>query len=219
MSNAPRPSKSVEKFLLNLKMNKKLLKNIITSGEVALKSLQKNIYGKNFYHLGPLRDNSLFAGFEKNKKRLEDAEFILCTGFLDNDDGSLEYYKQLLKNYTHLKMLCTNPDLIVHRGNKQEYCAGKLAEIFKSINGKVIYFGKPYPEIYKFCMKKNEKILVIGDNIRTDIKGANNMQFDSLFITNGVHKDEFFNLKIKSYDNILAKYGTRTNYYQEKLVW
>ena len=116
-------------------------------------------------------------------------------------------------------MICTNPDLIVHRGNKKEFCAGTLAEIFKGLGGEVVYFGKPYPEIYKFCMKKNEKILVIGDNIRTDIKGANNMQFDSLFITNGVHKDEFFNLKIKSYDNILAKYGTRTNYYQEKLVW
>ena len=53
---------------------------------------------------------------------------------------------------THLKMVCTNPDIIVHRGNKQEYCAGKLAQIFKSIGGTVVYFGKPYPEIYKFCI-------------------------------------------------------------------
>ena len=81
ISNAPRPSKSVKKFLLKLKMDKILLRDIFTSGEAALQSLQKKVYGKNFYHLGPQRDNSLFEGFEKNRKNLEDADFILCTGF------------------------------------------------------------------------------------------------------------------------------------------
>ena len=97
MSNAPRPSKSVEKFLLKLKLNKVFLKNIFTSGEAALQSLQKNIYGKNFYHLGPKRDTSLFEGFENNRKNLEEADFILCTGFLDGYEDSLDYYKDLLK--------------------------------------------------------------------------------------------------------------------------
>ena len=47
-------------------------------------------------------------------------------------------------------MVCTNPDLIVHRGSKTEYCAGSVAAIFEKLGGKVIYFGKPYPDIYKF---------------------------------------------------------------------
>jgi ribonucleotide monophosphatase NagD (HAD superfamily) len=96
MSNAPRPSKTVEKFLLGLKLNKVLAKNIFTSGEAALKSLQMNVYGKNFYHLGPKRDTSLFKGFEKNSKNLEDADFILCTGFLDSHDNLSDYYQDLL---------------------------------------------------------------------------------------------------------------------------
>jgi len=219
MSNAPRPSKNVEEFLLNLKMDKVFTKNIFTSGEAALRSLKQNIYGKNFYHLGPERDSDLFAGFVKNKKNIEDADFILCTGFLDNHEGSLDFYKNLLRKHVKLKMICTNPDLAVHRGLKKEYCAGTLAAIFEEQGGKVIYFGKPYPEIYKFCTKKNERILVIGDNIRTDIKGANNMNFDSLFIINGIHKDEFSNLDIRNYDKILEKYKTKTNYYQESLTW
>ena len=82
MSNAPRPSKSVKKFLLKLKLNRILLKNIFTSGEAALQSLQKNVYGKNFYHLGSKRDTSLFEGFENNRKNLGDADFILCTRHL-----------------------------------------------------------------------------------------------------------------------------------------
>ena len=87
------------------------------------------------------------------------------------------------------------------------------------MGGKVIYFGKPHPEIYKFCIKKDEKVLIIGDNIRTDIKGANNMKLDSLFITGGIHKDEFLDLQLLDYDKILDKYKVKTNYYQERLTW
>ena len=125
----------------------------------------------------------------------------------------------MLKKHTHLKMVCTNPDLIVHRGSRQEYCAGTLAEIFKELGGEVVYFGKPYPDIYNFCINKNESILAIGDNIRTDIKGANNMKFDSLFITEGIHKSEFSNSQPENYDQILESYEVKTNYYQQKLAW
>ena len=70
---------------------------------------------------------------------------------------------------------------------------------------------------YKFCIKKGETVLVIGYNIRTDIKGANNMNLDSLFITHGIHKKDFLNLPLQNYDKILEKYETKTNYYQERL--
>jgi len=219
ISNAPRPSKSVEKYLLSLKMDKVFLKNVFTSGEAALQTLKNNTYGKNFYHLGPKRDKDLIVGFEDNVTSLEKCNFILCTGLFDNEKIFLDYYKNLLKKHTKVKMICTNPDLIVHRGEQTEYCAGSVAAVFEKLGGKVVYFGKPYPEIYNFCIKKNETILAIGDNIRTDIIGANNMKFDSLFITNGIHKDEFLNQPIENYDKILKKYGARTNYYQEDLTW
>ena len=62
-----------------------------------------------------------------------------------------------------------------HRGNKKEYCAGYIAKIFEDMGGEVIYYGKPHKEIYKMCFNENEKVLAIGDNLRTDIKGANNL--------------------------------------------
>ena len=43
ISNAPRPSKSVEKYLKNLKMNKAFLKNVFTSGEASLQTIKKNV--------------------------------------------------------------------------------------------------------------------------------------------------------------------------------
>ena len=219
ISNAPRPSKSVERYLINLKMDKIFLKNIFTSGEAALHTLKNNIYGEKFYHLGPQRDEDLTRGFEKNQTGLDKCDFILCTGLFDDITNTLDYYENLLKKNTKLKMLCTNPDLIVHRGSETEYCAGSIAAVFENLGGQVIYFGKPYPEIYNFCMKKNETILAIGDNIRTDIRGANKMRFDSLFITGGIHKKEFLNLPFQKYDKVLSKYKTETNYYQERLIW
>ena len=132
---------------------------------------------------------------------------------------SLSYYENLLTQYTKLKMVCTNPDLIVHRGSKAEYCAGSVAASFEKIGGEVVYVGKPYPEIYNFCIKKNETILAVGDNIRTDILGANKMNLDSLFITKGIHDKEFINIPVKDYDKVLKKYNAKANYYQERLMW
>ena len=32
-------------------------------------------------------------------------------------EEDLDYYKNLLKNHTSKKLICTNPDLTVHRGD------------------------------------------------------------------------------------------------------
>ena len=85
-------------------------------------------------------------------------------------------------------MICTNPDLVVDRGNIREFCAGTIARIFEELGGKVKYFGKPYPLVYNLSADiKDKRVLCIGDNLNTDIKGANLQNFKSLFILNGIH--------------------------------
>ena len=217
LSNAPRPNKNVINFLKKLNMEEKYLKKVLTSGEVATRSLKKNKYGIKFYHLGPERDTSLFVGIEKNKTSIEKSDFILCTGLFDNFADDLNYYKKLLSNHVKKKFICTNPDLIVHRGNKEEYCAGKIAELFESLGGNVIYFGKPHKEIYDICLNQNEKTLVIGDNLNTDIKGANNLNLDSLFITDGVHKLEYKDEN--EIESLQKKYRVKSKYFQKNLCW
>ena len=123
----------------------------------------------------------------------------------------------LLKSFISKKLICTNPDLTVHRGEKEEYCAGSIAKIFESLGGSVVYFGKPYAEIYKMCFNKKEKVLAIGDNLRTDIKGANSLNIDSIFISNGVHRDEFKDNS--ELDELLKKYKVTANYFQRELTW
>ena len=131
LSNAPRPSSKVINFLLKMKMDKKYLTNVITSGEAAMYAINENKFGKKFYHLGPPRDNSIFEKVKDGRTNIENSDFILCTGLLDDYEQDLEHYKKLLKKYISKKLVCTNPDLTVHRGDKEEYCAGYIAKILK----------------------------------------------------------------------------------------
>ncbi|MEC7136409.1 MAG: TIGR01459 family HAD-type hydrolase [Pseudomonadota bacterium] len=217
LSNAPRPSSNVINFLLKMNMDKKFLKNVITSGEAAMHAINQNKFGKTFFHLGPSKDISVFEKVKANKTSIENCDFILCTGLFEEYENDLNYYKKILKNHLSKKLICTNPDLIVHRGNIEELCAGSVAKIFEELGGKVVYYGKPHKEVYEMCYKKNHKVLAIGDNLRTDIKGANNLQLDSLFITDGVHRGEFsehLDLQI-----LLKKYKVKIDFFQKELKW
>jgi len=217
LSNAPRPKSKVVDFLLRMKMDKKYLSNVMTSGEAAMQDINQNKFGKKFFHLGPERDSSIFEKVKENKAEIEKCDFILCTGLFDEHKENMEYYKDFLQKHISKQLVCTNPDLIVHRGNKEEYCAGYIAKIFEKLGGKVTYYGKPHKEIYKMCFKPNEKVLAIGDNLRTDIKGANNLNKDSLFITKGVHRNEFKGSQ--ELDQLFNKYQVRANYFQKELQW
>ena len=227
LSNAPRPSVKVIDFLLKMKMDKRHLSNVMTSGEAAMRAINQKKFGETFFHLGPPRDSSIFEKVKENITDIDNCDFILCTGLFDEDNPNfyepqlhetdLNYYKNFLAKYTSKKLICTNPDLTVHRGDKEEYCAGYIAKIFEELGGKVIYYGKPHKEIYEMCFKKDEKVLAIGDNLRTDIKGANNLNKDCLFISNGVHRNEFNNYL--ELEKLLGKYKVKVNYFQKELQW
>jgi len=217
LSNAPRPSSEVIEFLKKMKMEEKFLSKVITSGEAAMYAINQNKFGKKFYHLGPSRDQLVFEKVLKNKTSLDSCDFILCTGLFDEHEDDLNYYKKLLKEHTSKKLICTNPDLTVHRGNIEELCAGAVAKTFETLGGRVIYYGKPYKEIYEMCFNKGEKTLAIGDNLRTDIKGANNLKIDSLFIYNGVHRNEF--KKNDELPDLIKRYNVQTNFFQKELKW
>ena len=112
ISNAPRPSKSVEKYLINLKMDKIFLKNVFTSGEAALQTLRQKVYGEKFYHLGPKRDEDLIKDFKKDKTSLDKCDFILCTGLFEDEENTLNYYDDLLKKYTKHQIMYYYPNLL-----------------------------------------------------------------------------------------------------------
>tara|TARA_B100000787_G_scaffold151913_1_gene125183 strand:+ start:42 stop:860 length:819 start_codon:yes stop_codon:yes gene_type:complete len=218
LTNAPRPNKTVKSFLEKMGMSKEIRENVYSSGEAALNYLKKNLLDEKFYHIGPPRDFDLFLDFKNNKTEdIKESSCLLCTGLFEEHGEDLKYYKELFAKYINQKMICTNPDLIVDRGNKRELCAGSVALVFEKMGGEVIYFGKPFPEVYNQSIdNKEKKILSIGDNLNTDIKGANLLNYDSLIISNGIHKDE---IKKDGIDIVSKKYETIVNFIQTDLRW
>ena len=218
LTNAPRPNSTVKVFLEKMGLDKNIRDHVFSSGEAALKYLKNNLFSQKFYHIGPPRDFDLFIDFNEMKSEdLDKSDYLLCTGLFDDNDKDLNYYKKLLEKKVDKKMICTNPDLIVDRGNKRELCAGSVAMIFEKMGGEVVYFGKPYPEVYNQSINnKNKKILCIGDNLNTDIKGANLLNYDSLIISEGVHKNE---IKKDGIDQVSKKYEVICDYIQSELKW
>ena len=217
LTNAPRPNNDVINFLKKMGLEQKYYSKVYTSGEAALNYLTLNFKDKTFFHLGPPRDFGLFNNFKKNKiQKISEAKYLLCTGLFDEHDEELSYYKTLLKNEIDKVMICTNPDLIVDRGQKREFCAGSVAKVFEELGGTVEYFGKPHPKVYNLAANiNNKKVFCIGDNLNTDIKGANNQNYNSLLISNGIHEDEIKN----KLNIVLEKYNVKADYIQSQLKW
>ena len=131
---------------------------------------------------------------------IEEAEGIVCTG-LPTADGTPDDVRAplLYAKQKGLKLLCANPDIIVDRGDKREWCAGAVAQAYSEMGGTSLYFGKPHAPIYDLARRRlaairpnipDDRILAIGDGITTDIQGAIGEGVDSLFITGGLAAKE-----------------------------
>jgi ribonucleotide monophosphatase NagD (HAD superfamily) len=75
-----------------------------------------------------------------------------------------------------------------------------LAEIYERMGGPVFWAGQPHPVAYatahaeaeriRGATVSRERILAIGDALRTDIAAAENASIDALFIAAGIHRAE-----------------------------
>ena len=152
------------------------------------------------------------------EKNLKKSDFILNLGL--NEDETVNKYTRILNEAAKMSllMICVNPDLEIIRGKSKEICAGALALKYKKMGGKVKYFGKPYTDIYEKTMKKGRimdknKILAVGDSLRTDILGANKFQIDSALVLTGIHT------KIKEIEKICKKTNIYPKFLFNTLKW
>ena len=198
LSNAPRPAESVAAQLDRIGVPRFAWDAILTSGDAA-RALVGAYASKPVFALGPERDLSLYEGLGITLSDAGDAEAVSCTGLFDDEIETPDDYAELLADFAarNLPMVCANPDLTVERGSKIIYCAGALASAYEKLGGRVAYAGKPYLPVYDMALAliekikgkqvPREKILAIGDGIRTDIEGAAGASIDSVFVASGVH--------------------------------
>jgi len=202
ITNAPRPADSVQRQLRKLCVADDVYNAIVSSGDLTRHYVAGHPGGKVFW-LGPERDNSIYRGLELTLSPLEQADYIICTGLFDDETETPEDYRPMMLQARgrNLPLICANPDIVVERGDRLIYCAGAIAELYRELGGEVIFYGKPHRPIYERAMQlasehvshtiAPQRVLAIGDSVRTDLAGAHGFGIDCLFVTRGIHSEEF----------------------------
>jgi HAD superfamily hydrolase (TIGR01459 family) len=202
ITNAPRPANSVQRQLRKLRIADNIYDAIVSSGDLT-RHFVADHRGRKMYWIGPKRDSSIHRGLDPVFAPLEQAEYIVCTGLFDDETESAEDYRAMMLQARERKLtlVCANPDIVVERGDRLIYCAGAIAELYRELGGEVIFYGKPHRPIYERAIElaaesrshpiKLNRVLAIGDSVRTDLAGAHGFGIDCLFVTRGIHAEEF----------------------------
>jgi HAD superfamily hydrolase (TIGR01459 family) len=202
ITNAPRPADSVQRQLRKLGVADDTYDAIVSSGDLT-RLFVADHPGKKMFWLGPERDGSIHRGLDSVMAPLEQADYIVCTGLFDDETESAEDYRAMMLQARERKLtlICANPDIVVERGDRLIYCAGAIAELYRELGGEVIFYGKPHRPIYERAMAlatersghkpQLSRVLAIGDSVRTDLAGAHGFGIDCLFVTRGIHSEEF----------------------------
>ena len=225
ISNSPRPSVAIPEQFAKIGVPGELYDAIVTSGDATIDELSRRAPGPAF-KLGPERDDVIYESLEMHFSDLEDAAFISCTGLFDDDSETPDDYVELLTQAREqgLPLVCANPDVKVKRGDKIIYCGGALAQLYEQLGGEVIYAGKPHEPIYRLSRAwlsevagydiHRDRVLAIGDNIFTDLMGAQQEDYDCLFIADGLHAQNADQLR-----NLLSEHGIAARYMAPSLSW
>jgi len=234
ITNAPRSGAAVSRILDRLKVPRDAYDAITSSGDVTRGIVETRLV-ETVFHLGPERDLSIFAGLDVKFAPPEIADYVVCSGLFDDTTETPENYRDTLAALRErsLLMVCANPDIVVERGDTLVYCAGALADAYAAIGGEVLFCGKPYAPIYELALATatrlrggktpaRDRVLAIGDSVRTDLKGATAFGLDCMFVTSGIHADQYGSRETPDLDALnalFAKSGVAPRAVMRELVW
>lgn len=230
ITNAPRPADSVQRQLRKLGVADETYDAIVSSGDLTRLYVAEHP-GRKVFWLGPERDSSIHRGLNAQFAPLEEADYIVCTGLYDEESESAEDYRGMLLKARERKLalVCANPDIVVESGDRLIYCAGAIAELYREIGGEVIFYGKPHRPIYERAMQlagerqghtiDRKKVLAIGDSVRTDLTGAREFGIDCLFVTRGIHSEEFEGLDQLDPASVMELFGHPPKALIRELKW
>jgi HAD superfamily hydrolase (TIGR01459 family) len=198
LSNAPRRAAGVIKRIEEIGLSRGLYDELLSSGEATWRWLkQGGISGRRLFPIMAERDANMLEGLDLEvTQTVATADFILNTG-VESANDRVEDFEDALREAAarNLPMVCANPDLVVMHRGKMEICAGSIAQYYEELGGQVHYFGKPHAPIYRDCfallkVTDRNRILAVGDSLRTDIAGANGAGIDGLWVLGGIHQEE-----------------------------
>ena len=220
-SNSPHSKNDIIDMLEKLNIGIDLYQEIISSGELVRDYLQNNkSLGCKYFHIGSYCKILDELSSYKRVEKIKNADFSIITSSLNCYSKCLVSAKESARY--GIPLVCSNSDKIsINNSGDISYCPGIIAEIYQKMGGNVIYFGKPYKNIYDYAIKLTgliiDKTLAIGDSMHQDILGACSMGIDSLLICSGIHRHELQinlgeNASEENIRKLIAKYSVLPKY-------
>jgi HAD superfamily hydrolase (TIGR01459 family) len=231
LTNAPRVPAEVAAQCASYGLPPDCYDAIVSSGGAARDELARRSAARTLrlYYIGPERDLPMIEGLDISRAGLDEAQVVLVIGLRDDMRETPDDYAGELSamRARGLVMLCANPDLVVHRGERLLYCAGSLAQAYEALGGSVIYYGKPHLPVYESALaalaglrgRQAERPLAVGDGLLTDIKGANGAGIEALFIADGVHGEDIAPYTEEHLAGLFIRYGAAAGSVTRKLAW
>lgn len=238
ISNSGQRTDENAKRLDQMGISSNLYDYIVTSAEMTWRSLdnrEDGVFkglGNKCFLMNRNENTSVIAGTDIDVvDDVEKADFILLTGS-DAPTKTLEnYYDDILRKAVRkqLKMICANPEMTVIIKGEHILGSGQIARRYEEFGGVVSYIGKPFPSIFQYgaSLFKDllpSQIVMIGDSLSLDIRGATAMNMDCVLIASGAHNGTFSRAKStadihKMLKTLGVNYGVRPTYFVPRFNW
>jgi HAD superfamily hydrolase (TIGR01459 family) len=168
----------------------------LSSGEVAWRML-----GADLRQSSTLRclliardsDRSAVDGLPLTLTHDGAAADIVLLSASEGDRYDLEHYRRLLEPAAArgVACLCTNPDKIMLTPDGARFGAGRIAELYEEIGGKVTWIGKPFAQIYTTALEmlgnpEPAAVVCVGDSVEHDIAGGRAAGLNTALVATGI---------------------------------
>lgn len=173
-----------------------IFSNVMTSGEALWHDISNGlISARRFFPIERSRgDAKAWAvGLEIEFYDFSDAEAVLLMGLPDH--SLVETWKPVLSDMLDkgMAIYCSNPDRKSPRPEGLVISPGELAFAYADLGGTVFFYGKPHLPVFQSLEKTlgSNRLLMVGDSLDHDIRGAQTIGWDSVLVCGGLYADDF----------------------------
>ena len=199
LSNTSLRVQQVVRLLNDNKIPVMVFDAIVTAGELLHYKLKAKTdmfkgLGLTYVNIGGAQGLGVFSGLDYLPvDDLGRADFMFI-GSCKTPTDLVENYLPVLEHAASLNMplVCAGNDTSSYMNGEISLAPGAVAEQYAVLGGRIITVGKPDVRVMEYALECLEgidrsKVLLVGDNLATDIKGANLSQISSALTTKAVH--------------------------------
>ncbi len=199
----------------------------IQAGNLPLEGTKYYVFGTaNFKKLDPVP--AIFANSPYELvKDVKEADFIYCGIPQLLDEEMCPYDSTEVSDFevqvgeivkTRKPLVVANPDLTANEGGRFVVRQGTIGKLYQEMGGKVVTYGKPDPRIFnslldRYCPGvRRDRVLMIGDTLRTDIKGAQRAGIRGCLVLEGGITEYEMNQRGLDLAEYISEEGVTPNY-------